>query len=98
MISATESKPMTMEDYLSYSDRTDTRYELINGELVKMPTESFGNSNISKFLLFEFAKYVPIFLIAYNTEVEVSGRRATCRIPDLLIHSESLTALRGAAT
>ncbi|MBW4472800.1 MAG: Uma2 family endonuclease [Stenomitos rutilans HA7619-LM2] len=85
-------KLMTMTEYLAYDDGTDTRYELVDGALVEMPTESFGNSNIAKFLLFELAKYVPLLLVAYNTEVEVSGRRATCRIPDLLLHTEESAA------
>jgi hypothetical protein len=33
-------KPMTLEDYLNYDDGTDTRYELVNGELIAMPPES----------------------------------------------------------
>ena len=27
---------MTLEEYLNYDDRTDTRYELVNGKLVSM--------------------------------------------------------------
>ena len=82
------SKLMTIEDYLSYDDGTDDRYELVNGELFKVPTESFGNISIAKFLLFEFAKYIPFALILYNTEIAVSGKRSTCRIPDLMIITE----------
>jgi Uma2 family endonuclease len=100
MTSATASpvKLMTMEEYLTYDDGTDIRYELVNGELIEVPTETFGNLNIAKFLLIEFAKYIPLMLIAYNTEVEVFSRRATCRIPDLLVLSEdSTTALQEAS-
>jgi Uma2 family endonuclease len=85
-----------MEDYLAHDDGTDTRYELVDGELVEMPTESQGNVDIAKYLLFEFAKHLPIALIAIATEVEVSGRRAKSRLPDLMVHSEeSRTALSG---
>lgn len=98
LATATSSKLMTIEDYLSYNDGSDIRYELVNGELVKMPTESFGNINIAKFLLFEFAKHIPLMLIVYNTEIEVSGRRSTSRIPDLLvITEESATALQASS-
>jgi Uma2 family endonuclease len=90
------AQPMTMEEYLAYDDGTDTRYELVDGELVEMPTESQVNLNIAKYLLFELANYVPIALIAIATEIEVSGRRAKSRIPDLMIHSEeSYAALSG---
>jgi Uma2 family endonuclease len=92
------NKLMTIKDYLNYDDGTDTRYELVNGELVEMPTESFGNIGIAKFLLFEFAKYVPLMLIVYNTEIEVLGRRSTCRIPDLLILSEESAEVLLAST
>jgi Uma2 family endonuclease len=90
-------KLMTMEEYLAYDDGTDTRYELVDGELVEMPTESQGNLDIAKYLLFELAKHFPIALIAVGTEVEVTGRRAKCRLPDILVHTEeSRTALAGA--
>jgi Uma2 family endonuclease len=88
---------MTMEDYLAYDDGTDRRYELVDGELVEMPTESQRNIDVAKYLLFEFAKHCPIDLIAVGTEIEVTGRRAKCRLPDLMVHSEeSRAALTGA--
>jgi Uma2 family endonuclease len=93
----TPVKIMMMEEYLAYDDGTDTRYELVNGELVEMPVESQGNASIAKYLLVELIKHVPIALIALNTEVEVMGRRATSRLPDLMVHSEeSHAALIGA--
>ncbi|MFN6561156.1 MAG: Uma2 family endonuclease [Nostoc sp. ChiSLP01] len=87
------TKFLTFEEFLAYDDRTDTRYELVDGELLKMPTESQENCDIAKFLLFELAKYFPISLLAYkDIEVEVSGRRATCRLPDLVVHTEESKA------
>lgn len=44
-------KPMTLEEYLNYDDGTDTRYELVNGELITMPTESDLKGRIATFLL-----------------------------------------------
>jgi len=91
-------KLLTMEEYLAYDDGTDTRYELIDGELVEMPVESQVNATIAKFLLFELVKHFPIAMLAFkDTEIEVSGRRAKCRLPDLMVHSEeSYAALIGA--
>jgi len=91
-------KLLTMEEYLAYDDGTDTRYELIDGELVEMPVESQVNATIAKFLLFELVKHFPIAMLAFkDTEIEVSGRRAKCRLPDLMVHSEeSYAALVGA--
>lgn len=92
LATASTSKPMTIEDYLIYDDGTDTRYELVNGELVKVPTESYSNISIAKFLMFEFAKYIPLALILFNTEIAVSGRISSCRIPDLMIVTEESAA------
>jgi len=89
---------LTFEDYLAYDDGTDTRYELVDGELVEMPPESDINNDIARRLVIELLKCFPINLVAYkDTEVEVMGRRARCRIPDLLVHTvESKAALRDA--
>jgi len=94
---ATPKKLFTFEEFLAYYDGTDTHYELVDGELVEMPPESQVNCDLAKFLLFELAKHFPIALLAYkDIEVEVSGRRATCRLPDLLVHTEeSKAALTG---
>ncbi|MBD2518304.1 Uma2 family endonuclease [Nostoc sp. FACHB-973] len=87
------TKFLTFEEFLAYDDRTDTRYELVDGELVEMPTESEENCDIAKFLLFELAKHFPITLLTYkDIEIEVSGRRATCRLPDLVVHTEESKA------
>ncbi len=98
MTSTTPAKTLlTFDEYLAYDDGSDTRYELVDGELVEMPPESPENLAIARFLLVELMKHVSLTLIAYNTEVEVSGRRARCRVPDLLVHTEeSLAALTGA--
>jgi Uma2 family endonuclease len=88
---------LTFDEYLAYNDGTDTRYELVDGELVIMPPESPENLQLSRFLLLHLLQYLPLDRVVYNTEVEVSGCRARCRIPDLLVHSEeSAAALEGA--
>ncbi len=94
----TQSKILTLEEFLNYEDGTDTRYELFDGELVEMPTESDVNVRIAKFLFFELAKFFPIDLIAHkDVEIELPGKRAKCRLPDLMIHSQgSFQAVTGA--
>jgi Uma2 family endonuclease len=88
---------LTFDQYLVYNDGTDTRYELVDGELVAMPPESPENLAIARFLLVALMPHVPLTRIAYGTEIEVSGRRARCRLPVLLVHTEeSLAALAGA--
>jgi Uma2 family endonuclease len=93
-----QTKFLTFDEYLTYDDGTDTRYELVDGELIPMSPESPENNRIAKRLLLELLKHFSIDFVAYkDTEVEVSGKRAKCRIPDLIVHSEdSLLALEGA--
>lgn len=96
---STENQILTFEDYLHHDDGTDTRYELVNGVLVEMPPESEENNDIARKLLFEFAKHLPIALLAHkDTEIEVTGQRATARIPDLLVHTAASKAAVAGAT
>ena len=96
---STESQVLTFEDYLRHDDGTDTRYELVNGVLVEMPPESEENNDIARKLLFELAKHLPIALLAHkDTEIEVTGPRATGRIPDVLVHTEASKAAVTGAT
>jgi Uma2 family endonuclease len=93
-------KPMTLEDYLAYDDGTDTRYELVNGELVAMPPESRLNHRIASFLFAYFLKMgVPSDHLSIGTQIAVSGARATAREPDLVVLSAAAAeALEGASS
>ncbi len=85
----TAPKLMTMEEYFAYNDGTDARYELVDGELVEIPTESPENCKLAKLLMLELAKYIPIVLINLkDMEIVVSGKRAKVRLPDLTVWSE----------
>ncbi|MEQ9553440.1 MAG: Uma2 family endonuclease [Coleofasciculus sp. G3-WIS-01] len=93
------SPKMTLEEYLNYNDRTDTQYELVNGELIVMPPESDLNQRIVMFLLSHFLQQgIPSYRLRIGAEIVVSGSRATTRLPDLMVLSEELaTALEGAS-
>ena len=91
-------KKLTFDEYLNYSDNTDKRYELIDGELIALPPESEPNNFIANYLFFYLASsgLVPLRLIkTHNCEVQVavlrwrSPRRgsgdAANRYPDLII-------------
>ncbi|MBW4619528.1 MAG: Uma2 family endonuclease [Cyanosarcina radialis HA8281-LM2] len=92
------TKIFTLEEYLAYDDGTDKRYELVNGELVEIPSESDLNNAIAIFLLLTFSRLTPGRLLRRGTEVSVSGSRATVRVPDLLVLTEeAATALSGSA-
>ncbi|QIR36333.1 Uma2 family endonuclease [Tolypothrix sp. PCC 7910] len=92
----TATKKLTLEEYLAYNDGTDTKYELVDGELVEMPPESDKNNLISLYLLSIFLKFVPIKLIRHkDTEIVVTGNRTRVRLPDLMILTEELFAALG---
>lgn len=96
-MTATTQK-MTLEEFLAYDDGTDNLYELENGELISMPSESEINRRIAMFLLIYFSQQgIPFYRLTMKTEVAVSGARVSVRLPDLLVLSEELaTALEGA--
>jgi len=91
--------PMTLEQYLNYDDGTDTRYELVNGELIAMPTESDLNNRIAAFLFAYFLQIgIPHYCLRMGAQIVVSGARATAREPDLMVLSEETAAALEGAT
>lgn len=87
---------LTIEEYLAYDNGTDTRYELVDGELVEMPPETDRHNLIALYLLSEFLKLVPLRLIRHkDTELVVTGNRTRVRLPDLMILTEELLAAIG---
>lgn len=86
------TKPqMTFEEYLTYDDGTDQRYEWIDGVLVEMPTESELNAWLSLALQLHFINaglVKPRLTHRYNCEIEVpvlKPKQARNRFPDLVI-------------
>ncbi len=80
---------LTLEEYLDYDDGTDTRYELVDGELVEMGAESTINGTIAMFLVATFLSWgIPYYRLATGHQVEVSSTKATARQPDLIVHTE----------
>ncbi|MCY7274041.1 MAG: Uma2 family endonuclease [Phormidesmis sp. CAN_BIN44] len=95
----TQAKPRfrTIEEYLDYDDGTDTRYELVNGELVEMGAESPLNTAIAVFLIgFFLQSGIPATRIGIKHLISVSSSKVTARDPDLMIHSDaSYAAIAG---
>ncbi|MEM1238297.1 MAG: Uma2 family endonuclease [Cyanobacteria bacterium P01_H01_bin.26] len=83
---------LILDQYLAHTAGTDTRYELVDGALVEMPPESDENLSIARTRLLALIKHVPAELVTWGTEIEISGRRVSGRIPDLLVHSEESKA------
>ena len=85
------SQVMSLEEYLDYEGDTDTRYELEDGELFIMPPESDLNLRIASFLFSYFVQQgISFYRLRIGTEIVVTGKRATVRLPDLIVLTEAL--------
>ncbi|MER3432832.1 MAG: hypothetical protein C4288_05210 [Leptolyngbya sp. ERB_1_1] len=86
----TKRRFTSIEEYLDYDDGSDRRYELVNGELIELPTESPQNLLIAAFLLVQFAQIgIPIYRLGIKHQIVVSSTEVTAREPDLTVHSEA---------
>ncbi|NJM67261.1 MAG: Uma2 family endonuclease [Acaryochloris sp. RU_4_1] len=84
---------MTLEEYLTYDDGTDTRYELVDGVLVPMGTENPINPQITGFLFALFLGLgIPHYRLVIGHQIEVISAHATARQPDLIVHSQESEA------
>ncbi|BAU15435.1 hypothetical protein LEP3755_59930 [Leptolyngbya sp. NIES-3755] len=93
----TQTKPRfsTIEEYLNYDDGTDTRYELVNGELVESPNENPINNTIAMLLVSYFLQLgISPYRLAIGHQIEVESSEVSVRQPDLVVHTEeSIRAL-----
>ncbi|GAP99315.1 Uma2 family endonuclease [Leptolyngbya sp. NIES-2104] len=88
----TQAKPRfrTFEEYLDYDDGSDRRYELVDGELVELPTESWDAGAISLYLFTQLLQFVPYYLIRHkDAEIAVRSASVKARIPDLMVVTEA---------
>jgi Uma2 family endonuclease len=85
------SKLLTLKAYLARENVAEKHYELVSGNLIEMPPESPQNAEIAIKLLLIFAQFIsPRLLRCKDTEIVVSGTRATVRLPDLMVLTENL--------
>ncbi|MDD1415763.1 Uma2 family endonuclease [Dolichospermum sp. ST_con] len=92
-------KKMTFEEFLNYDDGTDALYELENGELIPMSSESELNCRIAMFLVVCFLKLgIPYYRLRMKTEIAVNSRQVGVRVPDLVVFSEELVKIMEGAT
>ena len=82
-------RKLTFEEYLSYEDNTDNRYELTDGELIARPPELEPNTAIANYLFLVLVNVgIPWRLIkTHNCEIQVPMLRgdAANRYLDLVI-------------
>ena len=83
---------MTLQEFLTYDDGTDKRYELEDGVLVPMGTEASVNITITFFLVQAFLQILGYHRLGNKIHLEVRSHHATVRDPDLIIHSEDSAA------
>ena len=88
------SKKIAFEEFLEFDDGTDFMYELENGELIQMASESEINQRIAVFLLIYFSQLgIPASRLRMKSEIAVNSRMVGVRVPDLVIFSEELAAM-----
>ena len=84
------SKKITFEEFLEFDDGTDFMYELENGELIQMASESEINQRIAVFLLIYFSQLgIPASRLRMKTEIAVNSQRVGVRVPDLVVFLRS---------
>lgn len=88
----TATNRLTLEEYLKYNDGSDTRYELVNGELVPMSLGTGKHGAILKFLERSFdaeCDRMAQTWIALAGVIGVrsprAGRWDTVRVPDVVV-------------
>ncbi|NJL21981.1 MAG: Uma2 family endonuclease [Leptolyngbyaceae cyanobacterium SM1_3_5] len=87
---------LTFEEYLTYDDGSDTRYEFDDGELIEMPPAIRLHRRIAQFLEECFQREIDRLGLQWETgrtEVGVKTQklngRTTVRYPDLLVFNAS---------
>jgi Uma2 family endonuclease len=86
------TKRLTLEEYLTYADGTDTRYELVDGELVEMSLGTGEHGDISEFLNDRFKaeiKRLGLNWVSKDMKIGIQSPRGTrwetARVPDVVV-------------
>lgn len=86
------TKRLTFEEYLRYDDGTDTRYELVDGELIPMSIGLGQHGEIADFLNGTFRAEIKRLGLGWVSKQMVIGIRSpkggrwdTSRIPDVVV-------------
>lgn len=82
---------LTLDDFLALDLQDDRIYELEQGQLRSMPTESDLNLQIASLLFAQLLQLgIPPARLRIGTEIVVQSDQATVRRPDLVVLSEGL--------
>src|SRR6476646_6195209 len=92
-------KKLTFAQFLEFSNDSEVLYELENGELIEMPSESEINQRIAMFLISYFLQLgISYGRLRMKTEIAVHSRQVGVRVPDLVMFSEELEVVMQGAT
>jgi Uma2 family endonuclease len=90
--SITEQQRLNLDEYLTYNDGTDTRYELVNGELKAMSLGTGRHGRIIWYLAKQFDQESDRLTLGFvspqgtiGVQSPRGGRWDTCRIPDITV-------------
>jgi Uma2 family endonuclease len=79
---------MSFEEYLRFDDGTDTRYELVRGVLVPMPTATAAHELLISFLAAMMMRFIAAhdlpFVVRVNAGVQTE--EDTSRLPDIAVY------------
>jgi Uma2 family endonuclease len=85
-------KRFTFKEYLAYDDGTDTRYELVNGELIPVSLGSGQHGAVAEFINLCFREEILRLNLDWTSKQMVIGVRSpragkwdTSRIPDVVV-------------
>lgn len=83
----TTPQKLSFEEYLSYVDGTNKRYELVEGKLIEMPPASFLHSDIIDFIADCFKAIARQYNldIKIKTDVGVRTGITSSRLPDISV-------------
>ncbi|AFY60006.1 Uma2 family endonuclease [Synechococcus sp. PCC 6312] len=83
----TTTPNLTFEEYLTYDDGTDTRYELVEGRLVPMTPAIWQHYFITHFIFETLLQEIRRLNVPWMTFLEPGQRTgmSTSRIPDLAV-------------
>ena len=83
---------ITLQEYLTYDDDIDTRYELVDGELIQMSLGTGEHADISEFLNDVFKaeiKRAGLAWVSRDMKIAVQSPRGTrwetARVPDVVV-------------
>ena len=88
MVTIPTSEKISFEEYLSYDDGTNKRYELVDGILIEMPPASFLHSDIIDFIADCFkaiARQHKLDIKVKTGDVGVRTGMNSSRIPDISV-------------